>query len=112
MKNMGFYALHSDVCKTLANPKRQMILDQLREREMTVNELVELTGITQANLSQHLAILRSKGIVSTRRQGINVFYSIADPKIIKAFDLISDMIKDTLKSQTETVKSAIRPGEE
>lgn len=109
MKNMGFYALHSDVCKTLANPKRQMILDQLREREMTVNELVELTGITQANLSQHLAILRSKGIVSTRRQGINVFYSIADPKIIKAFDLISDMIKDTLKSQTETVKSAIRP---
>ena len=112
MKNMGFYALHSDVCKTLANPKRQMILDQLREREMTVNELVDLTGITQANLSQHLAILRSKGIVSTRRQGINVFYSIADPKIIKAFDLISDMIKDTLKSQTETVKSAIRPGEE
>jgi len=112
MKNMDFYALHSDVCKTLANPKRQMILDQLREREMTVNELVDLTGITQANLSQHLAILRSKGIVSTRRQGINVFYSIADPKIIKAFDLISDMIKDTLKSQTETVKSAIRPGEE
>lgn len=108
MKNMDFYDLHSDVCKTLANPKRQMILDQLREQEMTVNELVDSTGITQANLSQHLAILRAKGIVTTRRQGINVFYSLADSKIIKAFDLISDMIKDTLESQTKTVESATR----
>ena len=107
MKNMDFYALHSDVCKTLANPKRQMILDQLREREMTVNELVELTGITQANLSQHLAILRAKGIVATRRQGINVFYSIADPKIIKAFDLISEVLEESIQSQNQAISSAI-----
>ena len=107
MKKKDFYALHSDVCKTLANPKRQEILDCLREKEMTVNEIVEKTGITQANLSQHLAIMRTKGIVKTRRKGLNVFYSLSNTKIIQAFDLISQLINESLASQTKTVKDAM-----
>jgi len=107
MKKRSFYHIHSDVCKTLANPKRQEILDNLREREMTVNELVNKTGISQANLSQHLAILRAKGIVSARREGINVYYSISNPKIIKAFDLISEVLQEALSSQSRTVKAGI-----
>ena len=107
MKKKDFYHLHSDVCKTLSNPKRQEILDNLRTKELTVNELVKATGISQANLSQHLAILRSKGIVSGRREGINIYYSISNPKIIKAFDLISDVLKDALRTQSKTVKAAI-----
>ncbi|MGD9346750.1 MAG: metalloregulator ArsR/SmtB family transcription factor, partial [Candidatus Aminicenantes bacterium] len=93
---------------TLANPKRQEILDNLREKEMTVNEIVKLTGISQANLSQHLAILRTKGIVTTRRDGIHVFYSISNVKIIQAFDLISQVLNDSLINQTKTVGDAIR----
>jgi ArsR family transcriptional regulator len=107
MNKKDFYALHSDVCKTLANPKRQEILDSLREREMTVNGIVEKTGITQANLSQHLAIMRTKGIVKTRRDGLNVYYSLSNTKIIQAFDLISQLINESLASQTQTVKDAI-----
>ncbi len=75
---------------------------------MTVNELVKITEISQANLSQHLAILRTKGIVSDRRDGINVYYSIANPKIIKAFDLISEVLQEALSSRSKTIKSAIR----
>jgi DNA-binding transcriptional ArsR family regulator len=108
MKKKDFYSIHSDVCKTLANPKRQEILDNLREKEMTVNEIVGKTGISQANLSQHLAILRTKGIVTSRRDGINVYYSITDSKIIQAFDLISQVLNDSLISQTKTVKDAIK----
>ena len=108
MKRKDFYNIHSDVCKTLANPKRQEILDNLRDKEMTVNEIVAKTGISQANLSQHLALLRTKGIVSTRRDGINVYYAIANSKIIQAFDLISQVLNDSLLSQTKTVKDAIR----
>ncbi len=107
MKRKDFYHIHSDVCKTLSNPKRQEILDNLRQKEMTVTELVNVTGISQANLSQHLAILRTKGIVSDRRDGINVYYSISNPKIIKAFDLISEVLQDALSSQSETVKAGI-----
>ena len=109
MEKKEFYLLHSDVCKTLANPKRQEILDSLRQTDMTVNELVKKTGISQANLSQHLAILRAKSIVTTRRKGINVFYSLSNAKIIQAFDLISEVLRDSLSAQSKTVKSAIRP---
>lgn len=101
-----FYCLHSDLCKTLSNPKRQEILDCLRDRELTVSELVAATDINQANLSQHLAILRAKGIVSARREGNNVHYSIVNPKIIKAFDLISEVLQEALASQTAAVGAA------
>ena len=107
MEKKEFYLLHSDVCKTLANPKRQEILDCLRKKEMTVNELVKKTGISQSNLSQHLAILRAKGIVSTRRKGVNVLYSLSNSKIIKAFDLISEVLQESLYAQSKTVKSAV-----
>jgi DNA-binding transcriptional ArsR family regulator len=107
MEKKDFYLMHSDVCKTLANPKRQEILECLRNEDMTVNELVKKTGISQANLSQHLAIMRAKGIVATERKGINVYYSLANSKIIQAFDLISEVLRDSLSAQSRTVKSAI-----
>lgn len=107
MKRKDFYHIHSDVCKTLSNPKRQEILDNLRQKELTVTELIEKTGISQANLSQHLAILRTKGIVSDRREGINVYYSISNHKIIKAFDLISEVLQEALSSQSKTIKAGI-----
>jgi ArsR family transcriptional regulator len=108
MEKKDFYLLHSDVCKTLAHPKRQEILDCLRKKDMTVNEMVKKTGIPQANLSQHLAILRSKGIVSTVRHGIHVSYSLSNSKIIQAFDLISEVLRDSLNARSQTVKSALK----
>jgi ArsR family transcriptional regulator len=74
---------------------------------MSVTELVNRTGISQANLSQHLAILRSKGVVSTRREGNNIYYSISNPKIIKAYDLISEVLEEMLLSKHKTVSDAI-----
>jgi len=107
MKKNNFFNLHSDICKTLANPKRQEILDNLRQKDMTVSQLVKKTGISQANLSQHLAILRTKGIVSTSREGINIYYSISNAKIIKALDLISEVLEEASTSQSDTIKEAI-----
>ena len=74
---------------------------------MSVTELVNRTGISQANLSQHLAILRSKGVVSTRREGNNIYYSISNPKIIKAYDLISEVLEEMLLSKHKTVSDAM-----
>ncbi len=107
MEKKDFYKLHSEFCKTISNPKRQEILDALREKETTVNELIEKTGISQSNLSQHLAILRSKGIVHARRDGTNLYYSITNKKIIKAYDLISQVLMESLASQNKTVKDAM-----
>lgn len=107
MKKENFYNLHAEMCKTISNPRRQAILDTIRDGEMTVSELIEKTGISQANLSQHLAILRSKGVVKTRREGNNVHYSISNLKIIEAYDLISEVLEDSATSRDRAIKEGI-----
>ncbi|MDO8880884.1 MAG: metalloregulator ArsR/SmtB family transcription factor [Coriobacteriia bacterium] len=103
MDDAEFYCLHSDLCKTLANAKRQMILGSLRSEELSVGELQKRTGIPQATLSQHLAILRSRGVVNSRRSGNHVYYAIANPKIIQAFDLITEVMRETVDARKGTV---------
>ena len=107
MKKENFYNLHAEMCKTIANPRRQAILDTIRNGEMTVSELIKKTGIRQANLSQHLAILRSKGVVSTRRDGNNVHYSLSNLKIIEAYDLISEVLEDSATSRDKAIREGI-----
>jgi len=97
-----FYCMHSELCKTLANDKRQMILGALRDDELSVGQLVERTGIPQANLSQHLSIMRSHGVVRTRREGTHVFYSITNHKLIQAFDLITEVMQESLGERVES----------
>lgn len=104
----NFYCLHSEICKTLANPKRQEILDNLRDGEMTVTQLMEATGVPQANLSQHLAILRTKGVLDSRRQGANVYYRLANPKIIQAFDLIGEVMREQQIKTGLTISRAVK----
>jgi len=103
-----FYHLHSDLCKTLAHPKRQEILDIIRDHAVTVTELVEKTGIPQANVSQHLTVLKSKGVVALRREGSKAYYHITNPKILEAFDIISEVLLDALESQNRTVRGIVK----
>ncbi|MBM3713008.1 MAG: winged helix-turn-helix transcriptional regulator [Actinobacteria bacterium] len=107
MLKQNFYNLHADICKTISNPNRQAIIDTIRDGEMTVTELVNKTGISQANLSQHLAILRSKGVVNTRREGNNIYYSISNLKIIQAYDLISEVLEESFSRKHQTISDAI-----
>jgi ArsR family transcriptional regulator len=95
-----FFCMHSDLCKTLANDKRQMILAALRDGELSVSELAEATGIAQANLSQHLATMRAHGVVLTRRDGTKVFYRIANQKLIQAFDLITEVMRESMDGRS------------
>ena len=94
-----FYCMHSELCKTLANDKRQMILGALRDDELSVGQLVERTGIPQANLSQHLSIMRARGVVRACREGTRVFYSITNQKLIQAFDLITEVMQESIEER-------------
>ncbi len=69
--------------KLLANEKRLEILNNIKYEEKRVEELVKILGVSKANVSQHLALLRHAGIVQTRRDGLNIYYKIVDPEIIK-----------------------------
>lgn len=101
MADRQLYELHASICHTLSNPKRLEIIDRLRKRELSVTELAEALEISQANLSQHLAIMRQKGIVTTRREGLNVFYSMSNPKIIQACDLMRQVLLEHLEASAK-----------
>ena len=78
----------AEIFQALSHPTRIAILDLLREGELSVNDLVEQLELEQANLSQHLAILRARQIVVTRKAGNQVFYAVRDPLIWKMLDLM------------------------
>ena len=77
------YRRNAEIYKVLANPKRLEILDLLREQEMCCDELVRVLGVSKANISQHLALLRNANLVSVRREGVNGYYRIIDPAVIE-----------------------------
>ncbi len=81
-------ALEEEIFKVIANQKRLEIIQLLNHKELSVSEMVAMLGIPQANLSQHLSILRQSNLVKTRRDGQRVYYHLADSNIAKSVDLI------------------------
>lgn len=71
----------TDLLKAMANPSRLMILCQLAEGEKSVGEMEAVVGLSQSGLSQHLAVLRRKGIVATRREAQSIYYSLASKEV-------------------------------
>jgi len=77
----GSAAQVTDLLRAMANPSRLVILCQLAEGEKSVGEMEEVVGLSQSGLSQHLAVLRRKGIVATRREAQSIYYSLASPEV-------------------------------
>lgn len=100
---MKIYALQADLCKALAHPIRLQVLDLLSEHERSVEELASLIGTGQSNLSQHLAALRRQKLVVPRRAGMNVFYTLSDPKIADACSITRELLADLLKRDQHAV---------
>jgi len=82
--------------KALAHPLRIRILDELRKSECGVNDLCSRLDVEQSNLSQQLAILRSRSIVATRKEGQNVYYSVRDPELFSLLDVAKKIFNNHL----------------
>ncbi len=91
------FQLHAELCKTLASPIRLELLSLLRDGKKSVSDLTALSGVRQATVSQHLAVLRQKGVVSAKRDGMNVFYVVANPKITTACNIIREVLFEYLQ---------------
>ena len=100
------YELHARMCQVFTSPKRLEILNLLKDKELSVNELADLADIPQSNLSQHLTIMREKGMVNTRKEGTTIYYSLVNPKIIQAFDIIREILLEKL-AQTEKLSKKL-----
>lgn len=97
------FSLQEDIFKVIANHKRLEIIQLLKDRELTVSEMIEMLGIRQANLSQHLSLLRLHGVVSARKVGQNVHYKLSDERIAQATQLIRDFLMDQRKLDPASV---------
>ena len=95
------FQLHAEICKTLSNPIRLEILSLLRDGKKSVTEIAVFTGVRQATVSQHLAVLRQRGVVSTKREGVNIYYDVANPKITKACDLMREVMFEYIANMKE-----------
>lgn len=89
--------------KVLSEPARLQILDVLRRREMTVSELVETTGLGQANLSKHLQLLLAHDFVSRRRDGMFAYYAITDRDVFTLCDMMCGRLASNLAVRRKTV---------
>ncbi len=80
--------LASRSLKAMSHPLRLKILCTLANKELSVQEIVDAVGTSQSNISQHLAILRDKGIIHSRKNANRVFYRVGDQRILKLIDMM------------------------
>lgn len=86
----AIYQLHAEFCKTLADASRLLIISELAKGELSVGELVRRLGLRQSNVSKHLSMMKEHGLVNCRREGSNVYYSLSDPRISQAIQLLKE----------------------
>ena len=89
------YEAHAEFCKTFAHPVRLAILDSFRQGERTVSQLQDELEVRQCTISQQLSFLRRLGIVRSRRDGRQVYYRLTDQRVLSAYDLVDEVVRET-----------------
>jgi ArsR family transcriptional regulator len=107
LADLAVFELQSDICQTLANPKRLQIVHLLKDGELAVSAIVKAMGIPKANVSQHLSIMRQKGLIISRREGTSIYYRLVSQKITDACSLMREVLLALLAGQ-ETLSRNIR----
>ena len=98
------YAYHAEMCKVFSHPKRLELINILRDKEMSAGELVERLRLTPANLSQHLTMMKERHILVSRKEGNMVYYRIANPRLIEAFDLLQEILFEQIRQDAALIQ--------
>jgi len=99
------YSYHAEMCKVFSHPKRLELIDILRNKEMSVGELSERLGLALGNLSQHLAMMRGRHILTSRKEGNVTYYRITNPRILEAFDLLREILFEQIRQDAALIQS-------
>ena len=105
--NQELRRFKAEIFHALAHPTRIAMVELLRNGEMPAGQIIEQLGLEQANASQHLAVLRAKQVVVSRKEGNQVFYSLRDPVLIEVLDVLKRYFYGQL-SQTMSLLKEIR----
>ena len=98
------YSYHAEMCKVFSHPKRLELINVLRDTEMSVGDLSERLGLAMGNLSQHLAMMRERHIITSRKEGNVVYYRITNPRLLEAFDLLREILFEQIKQDAALIQ--------
>lgn len=99
------YLYHAEMCKVFSHPKRLELINILRDKEMSVGELSQRLGLAIGNLSQHLAMMRQRHILASRKEGNVVYYRIANPRLLNAFDLLREIMFEQIRQDAALIQN-------
>jgi ArsR family transcriptional regulator len=103
--------LHERICYALGDTKRLMILYLLSDAPHSVNDIAADLNLPQPTVSHHLRILRERRLVHAAREGTSVHYSLAEPRVVQALDLLRGVLRDTLADQARLADSTLLAAE-
>ena len=95
--------LEANFCAALSDPNRLLILYALNEKPLNVTELTNELGLSQPTMSRHLKVLRERGLVQSVRTGTVITYSLSDPRLIQALDLLRNVMRERLTYQANLI---------
>ena len=98
------YQYHAEMCQVFSHPKRLEVINVLRDGEMSVTELAQRLGLSVGNLSQHLSMMKERHILLTRKEGNMVYYRIANPKLIRCFDMMREMLFEQIRQDAALIQ--------
>ena len=105
MPHKKIFALHAEVCKALAHPLRIEVIDILMKGELCFSDILEQTGGLKSNLSQHLSVMLSSGILKVRKDSRCNYYKLSSSKVARACALMREVLIENLKKDHELVKN-------
>ncbi len=98
------YTYHAEMCKVFSHAKRLELINILRDKEMSAGELGGRLGLSPANLSQHLTMMKERHILVSRKEGHVVYYRIANPRLIEVFDLLREILFEHIRQDAALIQ--------
>jgi ArsR family transcriptional regulator len=98
--------LHRYICEGIGDPNRLALLYLVADGPRNVTELTEALEVSQPTVSHHLRILRERGLVTPAREGTSIFYTLSDPRIMAAIEIMRDVVADLMHERARVVTQA------
>ena len=97
--------LHASICSAISEPNRILFLYAIHEKPRNVNNLAKEVGVSQSAASRHLKVLKERELIIAQREGNQVIYQLADDRIIKALNLLRELMLDNLAQRAELIRA-------
>lgn len=105
MNNQKLYSQQAEFCKLMANPKRLEIIALISDQALCVEEIAQIMAVRVPNISQHLAMLRDKGVVKVTREGTRLYYKLTDPHLMEACNQMRQAVISHMKEDARLLEN-------